>query len=78
MEAISFTAESIRIINERMNWPGQRTSDGTIAAVAGMALQEVRSPLSPILGLDKGQLSTITKRTEQLLNAINRSKMETN
>ncbi|PVH78890.1 hypothetical protein DL98DRAFT_533425 [Cadophora sp. DSE1049] len=43
MEAISFTAASIRIINERMNWPDQRTSDGTIAAVAGMALQEVKN-----------------------------------
>ncbi|KAH7398042.1 hypothetical protein BKA64DRAFT_673420 [Cadophora sp. MPI-SDFR-AT-0126] len=43
MEAISFIAASIRIINERMNWPDQRTSDGTIAAVAGMVLQEVKN-----------------------------------
>ncbi|KAK0107449.1 hypothetical protein ONS96_003264 [Cadophora gregata f. sp. sojae] len=43
MEAISFTAASINIINERMNWPDQRTSDGTIAAVAGMVLQEVKN-----------------------------------
>lgn len=71
MEAISFTAESIRIINERMNWPDQRTSDGTIAAVAGMALQEV-SPSSLNLFSWLGQEISVhvAKKSRQLTNAI--------
>ncbi|KAL5328168.1 hypothetical protein ACEPPN_001664 [Leptodophora sp. 'Broadleaf-Isolate-01'] len=43
MESFSFTAVSMKIINERLGLPEQRTSDGTIAAVAGMVLQEIKN-----------------------------------
>ncbi|KAH6723564.1 hypothetical protein BKA61DRAFT_648686 [Leptodontidium sp. MPI-SDFR-AT-0119] len=43
MESFSFTAASIKIINERLGLPEQRTSDGTIAAVAGIVLQEIKN-----------------------------------
>ncbi|KAH7354676.1 hypothetical protein BKA65DRAFT_496788 [Rhexocercosporidium sp. MPI-PUGE-AT-0058] len=43
MESFSFTAASIKIINERLDLPDQRTSDGTIAAVAGMVLKEIKN-----------------------------------
>lgn len=41
MESMSFTSASIKIINERLGTSDLGTSDGTIAAVAGMVLKEV-------------------------------------
>ncbi|KAL2070944.1 hypothetical protein VTL71DRAFT_13970 [Oculimacula yallundae] len=43
MESFCFIAASIKIINERLDFPDQRTSDGTIAAVAGMVLKEIKN-----------------------------------
>ena len=47
-ESMQHRTEAIRIVNERLQHPSQAVSDGTIAAVANMAVYEVSGSLGSI------------------------------